>query len=331
MALTGCGRDTVSNYELGAESLKLREYESAIADFELAIAEEKYVVEAYRGEGIAYSRLGKYEEAVTAFEKALEYAENSDKAMQEDVFLYLANAQYQMKDYAGSIASCDSLLEIKNSTGGHFLRGRGYLNLKEYEKAKSDFEKVIENSKDYNDYLEIYKVYQECGMKADGEYYLEAALDISGKDEEDNYNKGRVYYYLEEYDKAKESLTESLKKGYHSAAIYLGKVYVETGDIANARAMYQQCLDNEESQAKAYNGLAYCDILEGNYDSALENIASGLEIGDIDEEQGLLFNEVVAYEKKLDYETAKQKVKAYLEKYPSDEAAVKENYFLETR
>ena len=73
--------------------------------------------------------------------------------------------------------------------------------------------------------------------------------------------------------------------------------------------------------------MAYCDILDGDYDSALSNIQKGLDTGDQDERQALLFNEIVAYEKKMDYASAKEKIAAYLEAYPTDERAVKENYF----
>ena len=44
-----------------------------------------------------------------------------------------------------------------------------------------------------------------------------------------------------------------------------------------------------------------------------------------------MFNEIVVYEKMSDFVTAKEKIKAYLEWYPTDAAAVKESYFLETR
>ena len=168
-------------------------------------------------------------------------------------------------------------------------------------------------------------------MKADGESYLEMALEIEGSDEQDHYDRGRVYYYLEEYDEAKKELTTSYNDGYKQAAIYLGKVYAEQGDTANARANYKESLSEQSLQAKAYNGMAYCDILDGDYDSALSNIQKGLDTGDQDEKQALLFNEIVAYEKKMDYASAKEKITAYLEAYPTDERAVKENYFLETR
>lgn len=56
--MAGCGKETPSYYELGAEDLEGKKYQSAIENFELAIAEEKYEVEALRGEGIAYLKMG---------------------------------------------------------------------------------------------------------------------------------------------------------------------------------------------------------------------------------------------------------------------------------
>ena len=90
-------------------------------------------------------------------------------------------------------------------------------------------------------------------------------------------------------------------------------------------------MQKSEQGAKAYNGLAMCDIYDGAYDSALENIAQGLKENSKEDEQGLLYNEIVAYEYKRDFATAKEKMKIYLEQYPEDEAALRENEFLSTR
>ena len=57
--MAGCQKERPSYYELGAEDLEGKNYQSAIENFELAIAEEKYEVEALRGEGIAYLKIGK--------------------------------------------------------------------------------------------------------------------------------------------------------------------------------------------------------------------------------------------------------------------------------
>lgn len=50
-----------------------------------------------------------------------------------------------------------------------------------------------------------------------------------------------------------------------------------------------------------------------------------------DEMQSLLFNEIVTYEKKLDFATALTKVKEYIDMFPEDSAAKKELAFLKTR
>ena len=47
--------------------------------------------------------------------------------------------------------------------------------------------------------------------------------------------------------------------------------------------------------------------------------------------QELYFNEIVAYERKLDFATAKAKAQEYIQNYPSDEAGQKEWVFLSTR
>ena len=72
-------------------------------------------------------------------------------------------------------------------------------------------------------------------------------------------------------------------------------------------------------------------MAEGNYDSALENISSGISIASDDEMQSLLFNEIVAYEKKLDFATALSKIQEYLKMFPDDENASKELIFLQSR
>lgn len=133
-------------------------------------------------------------------------------------------------------------------------------------------------------------------------------------------------------DSAKKELTEAVNRKYPDAVLFLGKIYLSDKDTANARAMYQQYMEmQEENQALGYNGLALCDIAEGNYSSALEQIQKGLEVAQKSDVQELLYNEIVIYEKMLDFNTAKTKMASYMELYPDDVDAQKENQFLQYR
>ena len=95
----------------------------------------------------------------------------------------------------------------------------------------------------------------------------------------------------------------------------------------SARSVYQEYLSRNADAAEAYNGLALCDIAEQNYDAALQNIEQGLAKAGEEEQQSLLFNRIVVYEYKLDFEQAKAYMAEYVKAYPDDEEAARENQF----
>ena len=74
-----------------------------------------------------------------------------------------------------------------------------------------------------------------------------------------------------------------------------------------------------------------CCLAAGEYDQAIQYIEQGLSLGEDTGKQELLFNEIVAYEKKLDFTTARVKAENYVALYPTDEAGQKEYTFLKTR
>ena len=161
--------------------------------------------------------------------------------------------------------------------------------------------------------------------------YLEAALSGTAKNAEDHCDRGRVYYYMDDYENAESELKQAIDGDNTEALVLLGMVYMDKGDSAYAKAMFQQYVSQAENGAKGFNGLALCDIEDGDYDSALSDIESGIHVAGAEDMQSLLFNEIVVYEKKLDFQTALQKAQEYLELYPEDKTVKKELAFLKTR
>lgn len=158
------------------------------------------------------------------------------------MYLYLADSLYHQENYKECVKTCDKLMEIRKVKDGYFLRGSAHLQMNEYGKAEQDFGRVVSKDADYADYIDIYRIYKDCNLNADGEEYLEEALEISAKKAEDYYNRGRVYYYLSEYENAEKELKKALKKKEVRASIYLGKIYVETGDIKQAKRLTKKVL-----------------------------------------------------------------------------------------
>lgn len=328
--LGGCSSAPTS-YETGKEYLEQQNYTQAIEEFQDAVEEDDHAAESWRGIGVAWTEQGVYTKAQEAFKTALGLIRESDRAMKKDLYLYMADAQYHQEDYQGCIDTCNSLLKISKEKDGYFLRGSAYLRLKDYDRAENDFSKVVSESSDYRDYLDVYMIYRNCGLNADGGEYLEDALSIEAGNAEDYYQRGRIYYYLEDYENAREALESSADRGYAMARIYLGRVYLAAGETQKARETYEKCLKEKGLEAEAYNGLAYCATAEDDYESALSYIQEGLAQNDQEEEQALLFNQIVIYEQMKDYDSARERVSEYLELYPADENVIREKYFLETR
>ena len=201
----------------------------------------------------------------------------------------------------------------------------------DYENAREDFVRALEGYKDYNLYINIYQIYAEKNKELDGAEYLEMALNMEPKTGEDYYHRGRIFEYQKEYERAKDALITSMNMEYADAMLLLGRIYLEMDDPASAASLYREYLSASDKDARAYNGLAICDIYNGNYDSALQNISQGLAENDEEEKQSLLYNEIVAYEYKRDFMTAKSKMAVYLELYPDDAEGLRENEFLSTR
>ena len=332
LTISGCGNDKADQYyEKGIESIEQKDYETAIDALEQVIQAEERLPEAYRAYGIAWMSKESYPEAIAAFSRSLNAMDDENEEFEKDVMYYLAECRLLQGEVDKSIEVYGDILKKGMDPQAFFLRGKVYMNRNDYEKAEKDFTRAVDGCKDYNLYINIYQIYAEKNKAVDGDKYLEQALAMEPETGENYYHRGRIYEYRKDYEKAKEELIKSLNLEYDDAMLLLGRIYLEMDDSASARSMYREYLSQSENSARAYNGLAICDIYEENYDSALENIQKGLAENNTEEAKGLLYNEIVAYEGKRDFDTAKEKMKAFLEKYPDDVEALRENEFLSTR
>ena len=329
--LTGCGGEEKKTYDQACADLAQGSYDYALQGYQSSITAGYKTAEAYRGAGIANIHLGNYQDAIDSLTNGLN-DEKAGKALKKDMLAYRATAELKSGLNDAAMADCQTLAESYSMDAEtYYLTGCVALAMDSYDEASSNFTEAYGEDATYDRAIQIYEAYLDKDMEADGTRYLEAALSSEAKDAQDHCDRGRVYYYMEDYSNAKKELLEATKKDNTEALLLLGMVYLAQDDVENAQAMYKQYISAVGDSAKGYNGLALCDIRSGDYDSALDNIAKGLPTATTDEMQSLLFNEIVAYEKKLDFATALTKVQEYIEMFPEDSAAKKERAFLKTR
>lgn len=329
--ISGCSANSV-NVTAGMNQIKQLDYRSALESFSLAREKGENLKLVARGEGIAYMGMTEYELAVQSFEEALTYSNGILEEMDFDLNYYLAAAYMKIGGYEEAKSIYDAILVMRpEDAEALFLRGNVKMHLQEYDAAKLDFDRVVAlDDKNFDRMIQICRVLQEAGYRDAGKSYLEKAI-ANYEHKMSAYDRGRIYFYLEEYQKAYLALEEAKDDGGAEAYIYLGKAYEATGDYNYASSVYQHYLSKYGANATIYNQLGLCEMAKHNYEQALMAFQSGMQVEDNDIMQSMQFNEIVAHEYLGDYKEATALLEHYIEVYPDDEKALREYDFLISR
>lgn len=331
--LTGCtSGQKQEQINLGMDAIGTLAYEEALTYFEEAIAGGEDEELSYRGQGIAYIGLTRYEEAAEALERSLSYCNGYVGDLQFDTNYYLATAYYKNGDVQRAMQIYDAMIDMReNEKDAYYLRGILKLETDDFEGAQNDFEKAVAlNPKDYDCLFDIYRSMEKNGYQEAGAVYLQEALE-QGEASMSEYDKGRLYYYLKDYDNAKNALEKARDTGSEEAVLFLGRTYEALGDFNYASSVYTEFLNAYPDSPRIQNQLGVCKMQKSEYEEALAAFQAGLASEDKSYMQTLKLNEIAAYEKLAQFQKAAVLMEGYLAAYPDDERAKREYEFLKTR
>ena len=334
--LTGCGSlNGRHNIDSGFSYIESHEYQSALDSFNTAEegGEDKCLI--YRGRGIAHLKRGEYDEAIENLLASLASDEGIVDDMDFDTNYYLAEAYLNTKEYNKAKEVYDAILALRsNDSNAYYLRGTAELASGNHDAGYSDFTKAIAlNSRDYSMIIMIYKALDEYGYSDEATAILQTAID-NGREFMSNFEKGQISFYLGNNADAQsylEAANNERNQEKEPVVILLGQTGEKQGDYNYAISVYRNYLSEEPDSALVYNQLGICQIKQGDYESAVSSFEAGLALDDKNINQALMLNEITAYEYNGDFGVAQTLMQSYLEKYPDDQEAIRENIFLSTR
>jgi len=264
--------------------------------------------------------------------EALSYSDLFVEKIDYDLNYYLADAYDKMGENAKAKEIYSAILALEpEEVNALFLRGRLYLKDGQYELALADFNKTVELDKDgYDLRIEIAGLLTEAGYEEDGMQFLQRFLAENEKKLSD-YDKGRIYYYMGDYENAKVALESAKSEESDEVILMLGKSYEQLGDYNYATSVYKNYLDEHPESAGIFNQLGLCKMKSGEYEEALSAFRSAVNVENNGMDQVLAFNQIAAYEYTGNFKQAAVLMEDYLKKYPEDEEAKREYEFLKTR
>lgn len=328
--LGGCGKNEITNE--GMQLVESLNYTEALEKFDEAESAGEDVRKIDRGRGIAYMGLTDYSQAVEFFESALASGSGFVGSVDYDMNYYMAAAYSKNEQYEKAEERYNAILDLKeNDVDAYFLRGTVRLAMSDYDNAKQDFDKVVSmDGKNYDRIIDIYQAMDYYGYGAAGQEYLDNALS-AGESQMDSFDKGRIYYYLGRYQDAAILLEESREKGGAESTLYLGRAYEAIGEYNYATNVYSSYLAKDNQSAEIYNQLGLCNMSKQDYEAALTAFQTGMQIENNGMMQTLAFNEIMAYEYLGEYQKAAVLINNYMNTYPDDDMAAREQDFLSTR
>lgn len=289
--------------------------------------------DAYRKIGINCMQEGDYEGAIEAFQSALDQSLAVVGEEEIDTCYYKAAAQYAAGRTEDAIATYQALIAYdEDNTEAYYLLGNLYLTEGNTEDALKNYDEATDRAKaDYQVYLAVYRQCSGAGLESQAQDYLRKALDQGDKSEEDYTERGHIYLLLGDLDKAQEELETAMEKKSATAPLYMGQLYEARGEDEKAAQLYESYVENNQEDPVALNSLGSMELEKKNYEKAIEYFTMALSLDKPANEQTLRRNLILAYEGSGDFASAKEAMASYVEDYPMDEAAARENEFLMTR
>lgn len=307
------------------------EFEYVILDKEIGMVRENNK-KAYRGIGISYLLEYQYDLAVMNFDLALGIKEL--KELNTDLLFYKASALEQKGDLEAAAGIYTSLLEQKPKDATIYsARANIYRLIGNYELSIDDYDQAIELSpQDFNLYLGKFASYMELNKKEEAQAVLAQAVQLKINSDKDKFELAKVHFYQGDYEIALNEFTSLIEKGFTEGYYYIGEIYLQQLDYEGALAQFELYLNSGNKEfGLLYNQMLTSYLQTGKLPVAKECLDKAKKIADITIKDSLLKNEIIYYEKAGEYEIAYTLISQYLEKYPDDNLAKKDFYFIKTR
>ena len=285
-----------------------------------------------RLKGITLMESGKYEDALVAFQEALDLSLGEVNEEELDICFYKAEAQYRLGDVEGAMATYSAIIDFNENAKAYFLRGNLYYSLGDEENALKDYASAIEqDKKNFELYIGVYEALSAHDKDKEAQDYLNQALEIGGNSAYNKMQKGRINFMLGEQETAITLLEQAVKGKEVRAYYYLAEVYSLLGEEEKSQENLNAYMESGKADAYGLFNIANDQLGRGNYDLAIECLTTALSLEEVPNKQILMKSLVIAYEQSLDFVAAKELMAEYIEIYPEDEDAKREFTFLETR
>lgn len=232
-------RDVSAYLKRGDAYQIIGKYQPAITDYNKAIELNYGFTDAYFHRGNAYAALGNLEQAIKDYEKAIDIDPKN-----ADAYYNLGNIYANLKDYQRAILNFNFAVKLNPKyTEAYNNRGMAYDNIGNHKRAIDDFDMAIklnpEHAKAYSNKGIAYSI---LGDAKEAIISFNKAIELNPQNATGFYNRGLTYYSSGDLSQAIVDFNKAtaLNPKYAEAYYFLGSAYSKTGDAERAISNYKK-------------------------------------------------------------------------------------------
>ncbi len=255
-------------YRLGVALDDSGETEEAIAAFQKAIELDEKSATPWNGLGNVYDDLGRHEEATAAYQRAIELDEKYAAPWNGlgNVYAGLGRHEEALAAFQKAIALDEKLAYPWNGLGNvYYQQGR-------HEEALAAYQKAIALDEKYAYPLNnLGNVYRDLGRHEEAIAAYQKAIALDEKFAYPWNGLGLVYENRGEYEQAVDHYRKALEidPKHKWAYANLGNVYRKQGRHEEAIATFQKAIELDEKYAAPWNGLGNVYRALGRHEEAI--------------------------------------------------------------
>jgi tetratricopeptide (TPR) repeat protein/S1-C subfamily serine protease len=234
----------------GNQLWRVGRYEEAVNALNKAIALKPDFYQAYYALGLALQDWGKYQEAVVAFGKVTKLSPDYYEAWRGQ-----SNALFYLRKYSEALIAIDKAIKYNSESASNGI------------------------SKDYILYVLKANILNELKLYSDEEATLTEAIKIKPNYEAYN-NRGNLYRELRRYQQADEDLNKAQALNPSSASIYnnRGIVYEKLGKYKQAEMNFNQAISLGPSLIQPYQNRGNFYLIRKKYQQAEADFTQAISI-----------------------------------------------------
>jgi tetratricopeptide (TPR) repeat protein len=221
--------------------------------------------------------LGRYEEAIASFDRAIEI--KSDK---HDAWCNRGNALYRLERYEEAITSYDQVIEINpDDHVSWYNRGNALVTLSKYPEAIASYDRAIEiNPDNDNAWCNRGSSLLDLGKYEEAISSYDQAIEIKPDDHAAWYNRGNALDDLGKYEDAISNFDRAIeiKPDKHDAWCNRGNALDDLGRYEDAISSFDQAIEIKPDKDEAWLGRGNALLNLGKYEEAISSYDRAIEI-----------------------------------------------------